>query len=254
MPAIAVYQSQICWLTHRNREQARSHIWLLIWSEIDHRASSPLLPCPAAIPQQLIHKATHSNCAQLPFALEIKPRKSVTYSKHRFLSNIDQFLIISLKTTFYMASRGSQTPYPQKRQQTLGATLAVLWKTVCNRAKSRLYARKAIEMATLIIFQPTHYKPLSTWPVADSEHLIHRSTNRLWGQLWPGLFPYPQKKPSKNRRLGWLFFVQRATGLDLHGVWTAANRLSTGGLTGIVGNTVNPVGAGLPAMASPGCN
>ena len=134
-----------------------------------------------------------------------------------------------------MGYRGTQTPYPQKRQQTLGATLAYLWKTACNRAKSRLCAKIQAETATLIIFQPTHYTPLFIRPVAGSEHLIHRSTNRLWGQLRAGLFPYPQKKPSKNRRLGWLFFVQRAVALDLHGVWTAANRLSTGGLTGIVG-------------------
>lgn len=134
-----------------------------------------------------------------------------------------------------MACSGTQTPYPQKRQQTLGATLAYLWKTACNQAKSRLYPRKPMDTAILIIFQPTHCKPLSIRLAACSEHLIHRSTNRLWGQLWAGLFPYPQKKPSKNRRLGWLFFVQRAVELDLHGVWTAANRLSTGGLTGIVG-------------------
>jgi len=23
-----------------------------------------------------------------------------------------------------------------------------------------------------------------TWPVEDGKHLIHRSANRLWGQLW----------------------------------------------------------------------
>ena len=93
LPAKAVYQSQICWLTHRNRGQARSYIWLLIWSEINHRASSPLLPCPPAIPQQLIHKATHSNCGQLPYLLEIKPRKSVTYSKQRVYFNLQDLLI-----------------------------------------------------------------------------------------------------------------------------------------------------------------
>ncbi|AVE05859.1 hypothetical protein CYL20_15345 [Pseudomonas palleroniana] len=45
-----------------------------------------------------------------------------------------------------------------------------------------------------------------------------------------------RKKPIKNRQLDWLFFVQRATGLDLYGLWTSANRLSTHGSTGIVGN------------------
>ena len=162
----------------------------------------------------------------------------MTYSKQWISSNIDQFLTRSSQATFHKACRGTQTPYPQKRQQTLGATLPLLWKTACNRAKSRLYARRSAETATLIIFQPIHYKPLSLWLAADNEHLIHRSTNRLWGQLWVGVFPYPQKKPSKNRRLGWLFFVQRAVGLDSIGMWTAANRLSTGGLTGIVGKPI----------------
>ncbi|MDP2147080.1 MAG: hypothetical protein Q8J91_10375, partial [Pseudomonas sp.] len=120
---------------------------------------------------------------QLPCSLEIKPRKSVTYSKQQVLSNIDQFLTRSSQATFYMAFRGTQTPYPQKRQQTLGATLPLLWKTACNRAKSRVYARRSVETAILIIFQPIHYKPLSLWLAAGSEHLIHRSTNRLWGQL-----------------------------------------------------------------------
>jgi hypothetical protein len=56
-------------------------------------------------------------------------RKSVTYPEARFLTTTGCFLIESLHGTFYVAYRGWQTPYPQKRQQTLGATSAVLWKT-----------------------------------------------------------------------------------------------------------------------------
>jgi hypothetical protein len=35
-----------------------------------------------------------------------------------------------------VAFRGSQTPYPQKRQQTLGTTLKSLWKTAESRVIS----------------------------------------------------------------------------------------------------------------------
>jgi hypothetical protein len=41
-------------------------------------------------------------------------------------------LIKALQITNLAACRGSQTPYPQKRQQTLGATLEPLWKTAEN--------------------------------------------------------------------------------------------------------------------------
>jgi hypothetical protein len=105
-------------------------VWLSTWSQIDHRAASPLLPCPPAIAQQLIHKPTHSNCGQLLSSLEIKPRKSVTYSNKRVSPYIDHISTISVQATFYMAYSRTQTPYPQKRQQTLGATLAYLWKTI----------------------------------------------------------------------------------------------------------------------------
>jgi hypothetical protein len=60
----------------------------------------------------------------------------VTYPEAGFYASTDRFLIKSRQTTVYMACRGWQTPYPQKRQQTLGATLQVLWKTAESRENS----------------------------------------------------------------------------------------------------------------------
>jgi hypothetical protein len=62
----------------------------------------------------------------------------VTYPEPGFLTAIDYFLIDSLKGTVYVGCRGWRTPYPQKRQQTLGATSVDLWKTASSRDKSRL--------------------------------------------------------------------------------------------------------------------
>ncbi|MBK5303298.1 MULTISPECIES: hypothetical protein [Gammaproteobacteria] len=60
----------------------------------------------------------------------------MTYPEAGFYASIDRFLIRSLQATVYMACRGWRTPYPQKRQQTLGATLQVLWKTAESRENS----------------------------------------------------------------------------------------------------------------------
>jgi hypothetical protein len=60
----------------------------------------------------------------------------VTYPKPGFLEAIDHFLILGLQAPQRLACRGSQTPYPQKRQQTLGATLPRLWKTPETRWES----------------------------------------------------------------------------------------------------------------------
>ncbi|UVK98392.1 hypothetical protein [Pseudomonas sp. B21-048] len=65
-----------------------------------------------------------------------KPRKTVTYPEAGFYPSIDRFLIRSLQATVYMRCRGWRTPYPQKRQQTLGATLQALWKTAERRENS----------------------------------------------------------------------------------------------------------------------
>ncbi|WLI13069.1 MULTISPECIES: hypothetical protein [Pseudomonas] len=60
----------------------------------------------------------------------------MTYPEAGFYPSIGRFLIRSLQGTFYMTYRGWQTPYPQKRQQTLGATLQRLWKTAESRENS----------------------------------------------------------------------------------------------------------------------
>ncbi|PSL95705.1 hypothetical protein C7U57_00605 [Pseudomonas sp. R9.37] len=58
--------SQPIWrLTHRFREQARSHNRFAHCSKVDQLPCNPLQPCPPAFAQQLIHKATHSNCGQV---------------------------------------------------------------------------------------------------------------------------------------------------------------------------------------------
>jgi hypothetical protein len=131
---------------------------------------------------------------------------------------------------------GTQTPYPQNRQQTLGATSAALWKTASNLHIPRVSAIFLGFSGNLINKQPDDGKPLFIRPVADSKHLIHRSANRLWGQLQPLLSPYPHKKAPENRKLAWSFFVQELASLDLRGVWITTNTLSTARLTVFVGN------------------
>jgi hypothetical protein len=48
--------------------------------------------------------------------------KTVTYAKAGVLNVIDQLLNKHLKATLSAACSGRRTPYPQKGQQTLGAT------------------------------------------------------------------------------------------------------------------------------------
>jgi hypothetical protein len=60
----------------------------------------------------------------------------VTYPEAEFYASVDRFLIRSLQGTVYMTCRGWRTPYPQKHQQTLGATLQALWKTAESRENS----------------------------------------------------------------------------------------------------------------------
>ncbi|WP_223816957.1 hypothetical protein, partial [Pseudomonas lactis] len=59
----------------------------------------------------------------------IKSRKTVTYSIFRFSPQAVHLLIKPPRALFYVACSGKRTPYPQMRQQTLGATLPGLWKT-----------------------------------------------------------------------------------------------------------------------------
>ncbi|RZO03791.1 hypothetical protein [Pseudomonas mohnii] len=60
----------------------------------------------------------------------------MTYPESRFPAALDHFSTKPLKATYYRACSGWQTPYPQKRQQTLGATSAPLWKTAESRVIS----------------------------------------------------------------------------------------------------------------------
>ncbi|MEK1836878.1 hypothetical protein ACQKPC_13445 [Pseudomonas sp. NPDC089918] len=60
----------------------------------------------------------------------------MTYPEAEFYASVDRFLIRSLQSTVYMTCRGWRTPYPQKHQQTLGATLQALWKTAESRENS----------------------------------------------------------------------------------------------------------------------
>ncbi len=53
----------------------------------------------------------------------------MTYSYSWIQHAPDRFLINPLKATGYVPCSGTRTPYPQKHQQTLGATLPTLWKT-----------------------------------------------------------------------------------------------------------------------------
>jgi hypothetical protein len=64
-------------------------------------------------------------------------------------------LIKALQVTNLEACRGSQTPYPQKRQQTLGATLESLWKTAENLEFSGLTRGLPLKNIKSIKKQPT---------------------------------------------------------------------------------------------------
>jgi hypothetical protein len=76
----------------------------------------------------------------------------VTYPEAGFSAAIGCFLIESLQVTVYKGYRGWRTPYPQKRQQTLGATLAELWKTAESRDKSRFARGLPGESGDLVVF------------------------------------------------------------------------------------------------------
>jgi hypothetical protein len=73
--------------------------------------------------------AIGDNCGNAGNFLHENQRKTVTYPEACFHEWTGRFLIKSLKATACMALRGWRTPYPQKRQQTLGLTWKALWKT-----------------------------------------------------------------------------------------------------------------------------
>ncbi|MHA6136957.1 hypothetical protein ACX3YC_05715 [Pseudomonas mohnii] len=142
----------------------------------------------------------------------------MTYPEPRFSAALGCFLTNALKLTYDVACSGWRTPYPQKRQQTLGATILALWKTAESYGFSKFAGDLSSNYSTLINFQPDACKPRITRPVAVSEHLIHRSANRDWGQLMLQQTSYPQKKPVENRRLDWLFFNLKAGGRESSGL------------------------------------
>ncbi|MGF6328307.1 hypothetical protein ABH909_001185 [Pseudomonas sp. BS3782 TE3695] len=80
----------------------------------------------------------------------------MTYSEAGFYAGADRFLFRSLQGTVYMTCRGWRTPYPQKRQQTLGATLQVLWKTAENRENSGFAEELVRENEELNIIRSIH--------------------------------------------------------------------------------------------------
>ena len=59
----------------------------------------------------------------------------MTYSKLMLSSMLDHLLIKPFKATRNVACSGTRTPYPQKHEQTLGATFTVLWKTASKLHK-----------------------------------------------------------------------------------------------------------------------
>ena len=79
--------------------------------------------------------ANGDNCGKSAKFLHRTQRKTVTYPEACFHGRTGCFLINTMKATDYIAFRGWQTPYPQKRQQTLGLTSQVLWKTAEARRK-----------------------------------------------------------------------------------------------------------------------
>jgi hypothetical protein len=122
----------------------------------------------------------------------------VTYPEVRFHAPTDHFLIKCPIATNYVAYRGWQTPYPQKRQQTLGATSAALWKTSESREFSMFADAFSGENVNLINFQPKSYRARFIRLTAASEHLIHRSANRDRGQVLVPTRSYPRKKAWKK--------------------------------------------------------
>ena len=77
--------------------------------------------------------ANGDNCGNAQIFFHTKQRKSVTYPNPAFLVATDHFLIYDSKAALRLACRGSRTPYPQMRQQRLGATSSALWKTAESR-------------------------------------------------------------------------------------------------------------------------
>jgi hypothetical protein len=96
--------------------------------------------------------ANGDNCGNAENFFHRNQRKSVTYPQAGFSAVIDQYSIKPLKTTVYKAYSRWRTPYPQKRQQTLGATSTPLWKTAESPEFSVFAERSPTENLHLIDF------------------------------------------------------------------------------------------------------
>ncbi|MGF6165814.1 hypothetical protein ABIE16_005137 [Pseudomonas sp. 2725] len=95
--------------------------------------------------------AIGDNCGKTAKSLHKNQRKNVTYPEACFHWRTGHFLTRSLKVTDCKAFRGWQTPYPQKRQQTLGLTSQGLWKTAKTRRNSAFARRLTTPNGLLII-------------------------------------------------------------------------------------------------------
>ncbi|WP_223445508.1 MULTISPECIES: hypothetical protein [Pseudomonas] len=96
--------------------------------------------------------AIGDNCGKAAKFLHKTQRKTVTYPEAYFHDRAGHFLIRSLEGTEYKAYRGWQTPYPQKRQQTLGLTSKALWKTAATRKKPVFAWNSMAQIHQLIAF------------------------------------------------------------------------------------------------------
>src|SRR5476651_2808145 len=94
------------------------------------------------------------------------------------------FLIYILQATFYMVCRGWRTPYPQKRQQTLGATLTTLWKTCLrldNRGFQAVCRRKTV---IWLFFNQTRHKPGLYGLQRTANILSTEAPTEIGGKYW----------------------------------------------------------------------
>lgn len=98
--------------------------------------------------------ANGDNCGNVENFFHTNQRKSVTYPEPGYFITTDHLLTNPPKSADYMACRGWRTPYPQKRQQTLGASITPLWKNAESREFSGFAHGISVKNLELINFQP----------------------------------------------------------------------------------------------------
>jgi len=117
---------------------------------------SALYPAPLpAFREQVIHTSTHSKWGQLWKIAKLSPQKLKKIRDlflSRFSSVPDHLMIKPMKAPLNGACRGWQTPYPQKRQQQLGATFRQLWKTAESRQNQGFIRGITLQKPELLIF------------------------------------------------------------------------------------------------------